>query len=309
MPVLGLLELRLGAVALVVALVALWRGTAWPAAGKVAASVAALALLGAAVPSAPENAAAHKHTPHATPRLPTAPAPKTSPTHTAAPLADLRGQSLQAASEQALHADFLVRSHDASEKNAFVRDTSRWTVCFQQTGWDGHKPTAEFGVVPTGAPCPATDGDPIPWPGMPDLVWKTWSAARTEALALGVRDDHVQARAAYLNDTLPAEGEYDDWRVCRQDPAAGTAVQPGARVELRLAAQDNGCPEPDRGTGTGARLPDRDGDGDPDYHDPFPSDRNRTRAFPDGFPDTSRSDDSSTSGGHGWNPCHHTRLC
>lgn len=149
---------------------------------------------------------------------------------------------------------------------------------------------------------------------MPDLVWKTWRAARAEVVALGVRPDRVRARAAYLNDTLPAEGEYDDWRVCAQDPAAGTAVRPDDRAELRLTAEKNGCPEGDRGTAAAAKLPDGDDDGDPDYRDPFPGDRHRTSAFPDGIPGSGGSGGSGDgssggSGGGGWSPCRHTRWC
>ncbi|MFD0267464.1 PASTA domain-containing protein [Streptomyces sp. NPDC127106] len=311
-PVAGLLEPRLGAAALVAALVAVWRGTAWPTAGKLVTSVAAAALLGGVLPDPPKEAAAQAPSPRAAgSRTTAAPRAKASPTPTVPPLADFRGQSLETASHQARQAGFLVHHHDASEKDGFVRGLSRWTVCFQQTGWDGHKPTAEFGAVPNGAPCPTRDGEPIPWPKMPDLVWKTWQTARAEVVALGVRPDRVRARAAYLNDTLPDEGEYEDWRVCRQDPAAGTAVKPDTPlVELRLAAEENGCPEPDRGTGTDARLPDRDGDGDPDYRDPFPGDRNRSHAFPDGIPDYGSSGGSSGgSGGSRWSPCRHTRLC
>ncbi|NXY95559.1 PASTA domain-containing protein [Streptomyces sp. BR123] len=315
-PAAGLLEPRLGAAALIAALVAVWRGGAWPTAGKLAASVVAAALLGGVLPELPDGAAAQAPSPRAGSRKAAVPTVASSPTPTVPPLADFRGQSLETAFNQARQTGFLVRNHDASEKDGFVRGLSRWTVCFQQTGWDGRKPTAEFGAVPNGAPCPARDGEPVPWPKMPDLVWKTWQTARAEVVALGVRPDRIRARAAYLNDTLPDEGEYEDWRVCRQDPAAGTAVKPDTPlVELRLAAEENGCPEQDRGTGTDARLPDRDGDGDPDYRDPFPGDRSRTRAFPDGIPDYSGSSGGSPggssggSGGSRWSPCRHTRLC
>ncbi|MFI2078305.1 PASTA domain-containing protein [Streptomyces triculaminicus] len=309
-PVLGLMEPRLGGVALIAALVVLWRGNPWPRAGKVAATIAAMALLGAVVP-APPKAAGTKAAGTKTPVAPRT--PKTTPKATTPPAPDYRGKKLDVAYGQATKAGFVVSSHDASEKNTFVRSRSLWTVCFQEQGRGGVRPTLDFAVVRSGAPCPKKDGEPIPWPTMPELVWKTWRTARPQVVALGVRSDHVEARAAYRNDTLPGEGEYDDWRVCAHDPAEGAKVPADTRVTLYLSSQDNGCPEPDRGTGTAVDLPDQDDDGDPDYRDPFPGDRDRNTRFPDGIPhlgDSDGSDGSSgSSHGGGRSVCHHTRLC
>ncbi|CAM5739444.1 hypothetical protein [Streptomyces hirsutus] len=65
-----------------------------------------------------------------------------------------------------------------------------------------------------------------------------------------------------------------------------------------------------REDGDSPRLPDRDDDGDPDYRDPFPGDRERNSAFPNGLPDSSGSSGGSSGGGGGggWN-CPRTRWC
>ncbi|MFI1253199.1 PASTA domain-containing protein [Streptomyces netropsis] len=319
-PVLGLVEPRLGGAVLIVALVVLWWGNPWPKAGRIAATVAAMGLLGAVLPDPPKEAErntvadAKATDPKRSPGV--RPDATATPTPTRPPAADYRSQNLDVAYGKARKAGFLVTSHDASEKDKFVRGRSLWTVCFQETGRTGTRPTLDFGVVPKGAPCPKEDGEPIPWPTMPELVWKTWRTARAEVVALGVPTDHIEARKAYRNDTLPDEGEYDDWRVCAHDPAKDEKVTNDTRVTLYLSSRDNGCPEPHRGTGTTADLPDRDDDNDPDYRDPFPDDRDRNTTFPNGVPHLGDSGGSSGSAGgsggsHGGGRsiCRHTRWC
>ncbi|MFC5146781.1 PASTA domain-containing protein [Streptomyces aureoversilis] len=296
----------------------------WSKRRKVATAVAAVAVLGAVMPdlqkdgaqgtAADAKAAGAKQSRGATPGAAAASARARTAAPTPPPAADYRGQNLDVAYGKARKAGFIVNSHDASEKNKFIRGRTTWTVCFQEAGRPlGTKPTLDFGVVPKDAPCPEADGRPIPWPTMPELVWKTWRTARAEVVALGVPAGRIEARKAYRNDTLPDEGEYDDWRVCAHDPAEGAKVQSGTRVTLHLSSKDNGCPEPDRGTGTSVDLPDRDGDRDPDYRDPFPGDRNRNTAFPDGIPRLGDSGGSggSSGGSHGGGRiiCRHTRLC
>ncbi|MEV2192430.1 hypothetical protein AB0I02_15800 [Streptomyces phaeochromogenes] len=61
-----------------------------------------------------------------------------------------------------------------------------------------------------------------------------------------------------------------------------------------------------------AELPDRDNDGDPDYHDPFPGDRNRNSTFPDGMSGRSGGtggSSSGSSGGGGWGGGCRSRWC
>ncbi|MFF7685979.1 PASTA domain-containing protein [Streptomyces syringium] len=319
-PLLGLVEPRLGGAVLIVALVLLWWGNPWPKAGRIVASVAAMGLLGAVVPDPPKEAVARDTVADAkaadTKRSRGAvPGTTATPAATHPPAADYRGQSLDVAYGRARKAGFLVTSHDASEKDKFVRGRSLWTVCFQEPDRTATRPALDFGVVPKGAPCPKEDGRPIPWPTMPELVWKTWRTARAEVVALGVPTERVEARKAYRNDTLPEAGEYDDWRVCAHDPAEGEKVTGDTRVTLYLSSRDNGCPEPDRGTGTTVDLPDRDGDRDPDYRDPFPDDRDRDTRFPNGIPRLGDSggaggSSGSSGGSHGgWSVCRHTRWC
>ncbi|WP_058043303.1 PASTA domain-containing protein [Streptomyces roseifaciens] len=296
----------------------------WSKRRKVATAVAAVAVLGAVLPdlqkdgtqgtAADAKAAGTKQPRGVKPGAAAASSATSTAEPTRPPAADYRGQNLDVAYGKARKAGFIVNSHDASEKNKFIRGRTTWTVCFQEAGRPlGTKPTLDFGVVPKDAPCPKEDGRPIPWPTMPELVWKTWWTARAEVIALGVPAGRIEARKAYRNDKLPDEGEYDDWRVCAHDPAKDAKVESGTRVTLYLSSKDNGCPEPDRGNGTSVDLPDRDGDLDPDYRDPFPGDRNRNTAFPDGIPRLGDSGGSggSSGGSHGGGRiiCRHTRLC
>ncbi|MFJ8693310.1 PASTA domain-containing protein [Streptomyces roseolilacinus] len=314
-PLLGLIAPGLGAAALFAALVLVWRGSPWPKAGKVVATVAAAALLGSVTPE-PEKDAARQEAADAKAVRPGAPAPSSPPPLPTPPprprpaLPDLRGETLDVAFSKAGERGYTVAYHDASDEGKDIMARSLWTVCFQEVGGTGESPTVDFAAVHTGDPCPKADGAPLPWPVMPELVWKTWATARKEVLALGVDEDKLRAETAYRNDKLPDEGEYDHWRVCAHDPAQGAKVPRDEWVTLHLSSPDIACPEPDRGTGGGARLPDRDEDGDPDYLDPYPRDRNRTSDWPNGFPGGSGgSSGGSSGGGDGWSPCRHTRWC
>ncbi|MCD0485910.1 hypothetical protein LO771_26860 [Streptacidiphilus sp. ASG 303] len=311
-PVCGLVWPRLGAAALIAAVVVLWRGNPWPAVGKAVATVVATGLLVSVLPGSPQNegqspAAVADPTGASWTAAPSAPS---VPTGTRRPLQDYRGRSLDLAYGRVVRTGADVTFHDASDEGQDIAFSARslWKVCFQTEGGTDADPTVDFGAVRSGDPCPKEDGAPIPLPRMPELVWKAWPKARQEVVALGVPADHVWAQAAYANDTLPDKGEYDTWRVCAHDPAEGEPVRVGTYVTLFLSSRDNGCPDPDRGTGTSVDLPDRDGDGDPDYLDPFPGDRNRNTTFPHGVPRDS-GDSGGGSDGHGWNPCHHTRWC
>ncbi|EKX65940.1 hypothetical protein PV416_37020 [Streptomyces ipomoeae] len=320
-PLLGLISEFLGFFMLIAAIVLIWKDSSWQKGVNVAATIGAMALLGAVLPDPPDADTSDtvarvdaKGTGDGRTASPSASATQASP-EPAPKAPDYRGLRLDKARERAEDEGFTVGDHDASDQNKDVWMQSNWTVCFQKTGrtFTGRK-TIDFGVVQTGAPCPEEDGGAIPWPTMPDLVWKTWKTARKEVVGLGVPADHVRADEAYFNDVLPDDGEYDDWRVCAHDPAEGEDVPNSAWVTLELTDPDNGCPEPDREDGDRASLPDRDEDGDPDYRDPFPGDRNRNSTFPNGFPDGSGSSGGSggssggSSGGGDWN-CPRTRWC
>ncbi|MEE1836587.1 hypothetical protein [Streptomyces sp. SP17KL33] len=110
---------------------------------------------------------------------------------------------------------------------------------------------------------------------MPDLTGATWTVARKKLAALDVPSDRTYADTIYGNDTLPDEGEYDEWKVCAHDPGRGEQITDSPWVRLWLSAPENDCPAQTGEFNGSAPLPDRDDDGDPDYHDPFPGDRNR----------------------------------
>ncbi|XIE81214.1 hypothetical protein AB6O49_31780 [Streptomyces sp. SBR177] len=224
-PLLGLVNDRLGGVALLVALVLLWWRNPWPRAGRIVATVAAMALLGAVLPDQPRdtpgraaNAGAAK--PPAGPGGSPTPS-RATPEATMPALPDFTGDSLDLAFPKSRRKGFTVLQHDASDQGREVTGRSLWKVCFQVTGGSPEEPIVDFGVVRREEPCPAAEGATVPWPKMPDVVGLTWRAAVPKVTAAGVPEEDVRAEAAYLNDRLPEEGEYEDWRVCRQDPASG----------------------------------------------------------------------------------------
>lgn len=326
-PLLGALDERVGFVALVAALVMLWRGNPWPKGGKIFATIAAMALLGAVIPNQPQpdtgtaapagkDARPTRNVPSLATSTPTA-----SPTARTEKMTDFLGERLDIAFSRSRKRGYEVTSHDASGERRDVSARSLWKVCFQQPApgtavensvGNSVEFGVAFGVVRTAEPCPAREGEAVPWPKMPDLIGKTWPSARAAVVALGVPERRVHPEAAYANDLLPDAGEYDDWRVCRQDPAEDAEVREDTwLVTLSLSSPENGCPDSDRGQAV--HLPDRDGDGDPDYRDPYPRDRNRDTTFPHGRPNTGSGDSGSSSDGdadhRGWSPCRHTRWC
>ncbi|GAA5706396.1 hypothetical protein [Streptomyces avermitilis] len=324
-PLLGLTNQYLGFLALIAAIVLVWKDSSWQKGAKVAATIGAMALLGAVLPDLPEERAAdtvaREDGKGAAARTLTSPSPSAaqddpSPTPKPRPkAADYRGKRLDEAWDKAEAAGFGVGDHNASDDDKSIWMRSNWTVCFQKTGWTwSERKTIDFGAVQTGTPCPDTDGGAIPWPTMPELTWETWKTARKQVVALDVVPaEHVRADTAYLNDTLPDEGKYDNWRVCGTDPVEGADVTVDTWVTLELTHPDNGCPEPGEGEDDKADLPDRDDDGDPDYRDPFPGDRSRNSTFPNGFPDSPDGPGRSSGGGGGgdgggWN-CPRTRWC
>ncbi|MGP3732770.1 hypothetical protein ACTWJ9_06045 [Streptomyces sp. GDS52] len=111
---------------------------------------------------------------------------------------DHRGLRLDEARDGAEAAGFGVDDHNASNDVKSIRMRSNRTVCFQKTGWtSSDRKTIGFGAVQTGAPCPEADDGTIPWPKMPDLVWKTWKTAHKEVVDLDiVPEDRVGAEAA-----------------------------------------------------------------------------------------------------------------
>jgi hypothetical protein len=151
---------------------------------------------------------------------------------------DYTGQSLRAAKAAAHTAGYNATSHDASDGDAGQWADGNWVVCFQQV--TGTSKTIDFGVVRTGQPCPKADGEPIPWPKMPDVVGMTFEEASAKVEGIGVEE--ATAEGAYTDVTPPADPA--DWEVCFQDPEAGERVEyPGnATATLKVVAPETACP-------------------------------------------------------------------
>jgi uncharacterized membrane protein YgcG len=331
-PVLGFLNAFLGFLMLLVALFLLWWGNAWRKRWKATATFAVVVLFGAVLPPAPPDTTSQtaaeadaKARNAGGPVSVSSPSPKSTAANGKAPkptsdpeIPNYRGLRLDKAEEKA-HADgFRAGHHDASDQNKGIWMRSNWAVCFQQVETSSYGTTTiDFGAVQTGAPCPARDGGPIPWPRMPDLIGATWKAAQKKLAALDVQSDRTYASTVYGNDTLPDEGEYDEWQVCAHDPAQRERIPDSTSVTLWLSAPENDCPAQAGEDNGSALLPDHDDDDDPDYLDPFPHDRNRNRnrTLPDGPSGSSGGSggsggsSNSSSGGSGWGGCRHSRWC
>ncbi|MER8029364.1 PASTA domain-containing protein [Streptomyces bauhiniae] len=175
---------------------------------------------------------------------------------------------------------YRVTAHDASQKDASPADD--WTVCFEKYGRD----SVDFGAVASGAPCPKADGGPIPWPSMPGVIGRTYSAAAT--VVGGVTKGEISVKASYKDERVA--GEHDDWKVCFQSPDAGTKVVGDRDVTLWLTK--SGCPA---ATGTY-----KDKTNDPDYTPPVAADSsNSSSGGSSGSSGGSSSGGSSTGGSSG----------
>ncbi|MER6781586.1 MULTISPECIES: hypothetical protein [unclassified Streptomyces] len=166
--------------------------------------------------------------------------PSASPGRTEPP--SLVGRNLKEARATALAAGFQALSHDASEGSAAQVAEADWKVCFQSlvTEKAGAIPALDFGVVRTGAPCPAKDGDPIPYPKMPKVVGLTFAKASETLGPIGF--GKIEPQSAFTDVTLPAA--VDDWAVCFQEPEEGKEISaPGTTTAaLKLASPGTTCP-------------------------------------------------------------------
>ncbi|MEK8172275.1 hypothetical protein NKH77_32280 [Streptomyces sp. M19] len=260
--VLAAISFTLGVLVMIVVVVLLWVLPPWKWVRKLGATVGTLVLLSIsggltgqldeAEKDKPESAAVTSEKPVATKAAD--PKPK---------VADFTGKPLDEAEEAARR-----RVHHRGTRrlgggrSVVVR--SAWVVCFQEPRQDDGRELIDFGAVKDGEPCPEEDGGPIAWPTMPDLHAVTWESAVRTLASRDLRGDDIRPDTAYANDILPAEGAYDDWKVCVTDPAAGEDIRTDRTpaVTLELSAPDNGCPG-----GEDAVLPDKDHDGTPDYRD------------------------------------------
>ncbi|MEU8675986.1 excalibur calcium-binding domain-containing protein [Streptomyces sp. NPDC048560] len=156
---------------------------------------------------------------------------------------NLVGKNLKEAKAAAGTAGYNATSHDASDDNAGQWDDDNWKVCFQ-TSVDrqaGKKPTLDFGVVRNEVPCPAKDGEKIPWPKMPGVTGMTFEKASETLKPIGFKE--IEPASAYTDVTLP--GAVDDWKVCFQEPEAAEEIQ-SPEVEtarLMLTSPSTACPK------------------------------------------------------------------
>ncbi|MGW4745408.1 PASTA domain-containing protein [Streptomyces sp. NPDC004290] len=175
------------------------------------------------------------------PRSTPAVTPSASPSPTGPP--PLVGKSLTEAKRVASAAGFDVVSHDASDQDAEQWDASSWKVCFQTSAGqrNGGRPSLDLGVVRAEVPCPAADGEKIPWPRMPAVTGMTFARAGEALKPVGFRK--VEPESAYSDVELP--GVADPWKVCFQDPEPGQEIENPqyGTVYLKLAPPDAPCPD------------------------------------------------------------------
>ncbi|WP_461029195.1 PASTA domain-containing protein, partial [Streptomyces sparsus] len=159
---------------------------------------------------------------------------------------------LAEAASKAAKAGYSTRHHNASgSEQADSWLVGDWRVCFQKESAPASgegKPELEFGAVPSGVSCPSKAAAALDWPEFPDVVGSSHQDATAEIGKLGLRD--VSARSAYSNVELPSAP--DKWKVCFQEPGAGTEAPfaDDLAVRLDLVAPRTDCPKK-----TGTRLP------------------------------------------------------
>ncbi|HEY8978538.1 MAG TPA: PASTA domain-containing protein [Streptomyces sp.] len=152
------------------------------------------------------------------------------------------GQNLSTAKTAAYDAGYNAISHDASDDDAGQWDDGNWKVCFQAVAAKkvGTMPTLDFGVIRNEWPCPAKDGEPIPYPKMPKVVGQTFAMTSTTLKPLAFKA--IEVDSAYIDVTLPATA--DEWTVCFQEPKAGEEIKypKTTTAYLKVTAPGTACP-------------------------------------------------------------------
>ncbi|GGY51210.1 PASTA domain-containing protein [Streptomyces omiyaensis] len=155
-------------------------------------------------------------------------------------LADMTGKGLQSAQDQAQAAGFFaLRSHDALGRGRAQALDRNWKVCGQTPGAGEHPTdvTVDFATVRLEEECPGKDqgaAEPETATTMPDFTGKSVKIARRSldsSTSLTVTDASPQGRMILVE---------SNWRVCTQDPAAGTALD-GRPVALTAVKFDETC--------------------------------------------------------------------
>ncbi|MGW6395893.1 PASTA domain-containing protein [Streptomyces sp. NPDC055103] len=192
-------------------------------------------------PKDPKGDAKPKSAATATAEVTATPTPSASPSPSGPP--NYVGQNLKTAKAAAYSTGFNAISHDASDGDAGQWDDDNWRVCFQTSAAKkvGSMPTLDFGVVRNEWPCPAKDGEPIPYPKMPKVVGQTFEKASTTLKPLALQA--IEADSAYTDVTVPAT--VDDWIVCFQDPEAGEEIKypRTTTAYLKVTSPGTACPK------------------------------------------------------------------
>ncbi|WP_282700309.1 PASTA domain-containing protein [Streptomyces sp. CC219B] len=203
--------------------------------------------------------------------------------------ADYVGQPLDEAEKQARSAGYTAGHHDAADEDRSILLKSAWTVCFQKA--DTAAKTIDFAAVRSAEPCPEKDGDPLPWPRMPDVVGATYNTAVGDLEQAGIDPDRVTLDDVYLDVDTPSAEEAtedgDEWRVCFQSPDEGTKVTSATTVRLDLGKWS-----------------------DVDLVQRCPSAKDTAYKIPANDPDYNNDDeDSSTGGGNSVRTVHPGSYC
>lgn len=236
---LGALSFPLGFLVMIAVMVAVWVLPPWRWFAKLGAAFGAFVLLtvGAGLGGQLDDSGKDKSDAKVRGEEgASAEAASSSPSPKPLKIADYTGKQLDEAAQQARSAGFTTDHHDAADENRSITVLSEWKVCFQKN--DAAAKTLDFAAVKMSEPCPEKDGDPLPWPVMPDVVGATYNTAVKDLERAGIDLDRVTLDDVYLDIDSPtadkAAEDGDKWRVCFQSPGKNTKVTSTTAVRLDL---------------------------------------------------------------------------
>lgn len=154
---------------------------------------------------------------------------------------DFVGMGLQSAQDKAQEVGFFgLVSHDALGRDRMQAFDRNWKVCNQNVKAGTAVSTdteLDFGAVKLEETCPAKEEKAPSAEGgkMPDFKGKSVKVARAaldSGTSLTVKDASAEGRFVLLE---------SNWKVCTQDPAAGTALN-GQPVEFSAVKFEESCP-------------------------------------------------------------------
>lgn len=249
----GALNLYLGFLAMVAAMVAMWTVPPWRWFAKLGATFGAFLLLtiGAGIGGQVDDGNTDKANAKAPAAADERPALTSSPAVSVSPrIADYTGKSLAEAEKWARPAGFTTARHDASTENRTIHISAGWSVCFQDADTAGM--TIDFAAAKSGEPCPKEDGGPLAWPLMPDVVGATYTSAAKSLTHSGISLSRVTLDDVYLDVDAPtaekAAKNGNEWHVCFQSPDDKKQVDSTTKVRLDLGrwtddSSVRSCPE------------------------------------------------------------------